>query len=307
VPLGLGRYFYSDYQSGLSGIERLERIGSFFDKARVIELLAERGSSANYTRDVAFYSNFYDLFPNEMQQIFTGMIRGYPQAYMPRIVCNGSSTAPKCDDARLVYMDFYRGDCTKPETCLPNPADVTYAGLPILDGGASITLQVYAAIYGLSDFPVYFDTTFQNQLFVCIEGQADCYQPDAKAAEGKDYVRYTSPRYRRNFIAFQVEPTQAAEQTSIGFAMVKEARDLNLVFETLSKTNAGTTKFSLGNLSDTDRKALSDIAYQMPTTSGAVKDEIDRVQNRVIDLESFFNQLIELQRTYGIQGISYFQ
>jgi hypothetical protein len=307
VPLGLGRYFYSDYQSGLSGIERLERVGSFFDKARVIQLLAERGSSANYTRDVAFYSNFYDLFPNEMQQIFTGMIRGYPQAYMPRIVCNGSSSSSKCNDARLLYMDFYRGDCSKPETCLPNPADVTYAGLPILDGGASITLQVYAAIYGLSDFPVYFDTTFQNQLFVCIEGQADCYQPDAKSVEGKDYVRYTSPRYRRNFIAFQVEPTQAAEQTSIGFAMVKEARDLNLVFETLSKTNAGTTKFSLGNLSDADRKALSDIAYQMPTTSGAVKDEIDRVQNRVIDLESFFNQLIELQRSYGIQGISYFQ
>jgi hypothetical protein len=45
----------------------------------------------------------------------------------------------------------------------------------------------------------------------------------------------------------------------------------------------------------------------MPTTSGAVKDEIDRVQNRVVDLESFFNQLIELQRSYGIQGISYFQ
>jgi hypothetical protein len=307
VPLGLGRYFYSDYQSGLSGIERLERVGSFFDKARVIELLAERGSSSDYTRDVAFYSNFYDLFPNEMQQIFTGMIRGYPQAYMPRVVCDGAASSPKCNNARLLYMDFYRGDCTKPETCLPNPAESTYAGMPVLDGGASVTLQVYAAIYGLSDFPVYFDTTFQNQLFVCIEGQADCYQPDKSAVEGKDYVRYSSPRYRRNFIAFQVEPTQAAEQTSIGFAMVKEARDLNLVFETLSKTQAGTTKFSLGLLSDADRAALDDIHYQMPTTSLAVKNEIDRVQNRVIDLESFFNQLIELQRNYGIQGISYFQ
>ncbi|HEX2675945.1 MAG TPA: zinc-dependent metalloprotease, partial [Polyangiales bacterium] len=63
VPLGLGHYFYSDYQSGLSGVERLERVGSIFDKAQVIGLLTERGASPDYTRDVAFYANFYDLFP----------------------------------------------------------------------------------------------------------------------------------------------------------------------------------------------------------------------------------------------------
>jgi len=307
VPLGLGRYFNSDYQSGLTGIERLERVGSFFDKIRVIELLSMRGVSAEYTRDVAFYANFYDLFPNEMQQIFTGMIRGYPKAIAPRVVCNGGSSSPKCPDARLLYMDFYRGDCSRQETCRPNPADVTYGNLPVLDGGGNITLQIYAALVGLTDFPVYFDTTFQNQLFVCIEGQADCFKPGMKAVEGTDFVRYTSPRYRRTFVAFQVEPSEGvAEQTSIGFAMVKEARDQDVILGALQKMRDGATPNSADNLTQADRDALNALKYTLPRTPQEIKDELDRVDYRIQELESFFNQMIDLQRGLSIQGPAIF-
>jgi hypothetical protein len=236
------------------------------------------------------------------------MIRNFPKAYMPRVLCDDPSTMPKCNNARLVYMDFYRGDCSQgSSTCRPNPADVTYGKLPVLDGGASVTLQVYAALYGLTDFPVYFDTTFQNQLFVCIEGQADCYKPDTNAEEGKDYVRYTSQRYRRNFIAFQVEPSQGvAEQTSIGFAMVKEARDLDTVFAALTKERDGTKPYSIDNLTADDLAALKTLAYVPPTTTNEIDAELQRVNGRLVDLESFLNQLIELQRSIGIQGVSVF-
>ena len=307
LPLGLGRYFYSDYQSGLTGIERLERVGTFFDKARVIELLAERGTAPDYTRDVAFFSNFYDLFPNEMQQIFTGMIRGYPQAYMPRLVCDGAPLGQGCATPRIVYMDFYRGDCSKAATCRPNPAETTYANLPVLDGGASLTLQIYAALYGLAYFPVYFDTTFQNQLFVCIEGQADCYQPSTNAVENRDFVRYTSPRYRRTFVAFQVEPREGvAEQTSIGFAMVKEAYELDIALSALRKMKDGPEPNSVANLSPDDLSLVAQVNYVLPTTPTGIQEELDRIQNRIVDLESFLNQMIEIQRSSGIQGISYF-
>jgi hypothetical protein len=308
LPLGIGRYFYSDYQAGLTGIERLERVGTFFDKAQVIQLLAERGTSPNYTRDVVFYSNFYDLFPNEMQQIFTGMIRGYPQAYMPRIVCDGATPGQGCTKPRLVYMDFYRGDCSKADTCLPNPAESsTYRDLPVVDGGGSLTLQIYAAIYGLAYFPVYFDTTFQNQLFVCIEGQADCFDPAKEAVENKDFVRYTSPRYRRTFVAYQVEPREGvAEQTSIGFAMVKEAYELDIALGTLRKMQTGPEPNSPNNLSPDDLNLIKQIGYTLPTTPTDIANEMERVNNRIIDLESFLNQMIEIQRQSGIQGFSYF-
>ncbi|HKP56321.1 MAG TPA: hypothetical protein VJV78_06365 [Polyangiales bacterium] len=309
LPLGIGRYFWSDYQAGLTGIERLERVGTFFDKARVIELLAERGTSPNYTRDVAFFSNFYDLFPNEMQQIFTGMIRGYPQAYMPRIVCEGGGVVGSsgCGKPRLVYMDFYRGDCSKKDTCLPNPAETTYAKLPVVDGGGSLTLQIYAALYGLAYFPVYFDTTFQNQLFVCIEGQADCFEPAKEAKENEDFVRYTSPRYRRTFVAFQVEPKEGVgEQTSIGFAMVKEAYELDIALSALRKMQNGPEPNSVNNLSPDDLMKVKQIGYTLPTTPTDIANEATRVNGRIVDLESFLNQMIEIQRQSGIQGISYF-
>ncbi len=308
VPFGLGRYFSSDYQTGLSGIERIERVGSFFDKVWVIQLLTARGSQANYTRDVAFYANFYDLFPNEMQQIFNGMIRGFPDAYMPRIECEPGAVFPKCQQPRVQYMDFYRGDCSQPSTCRPDPATVTYAGLPVLDGGGSLSLQIYAASFGLRDFPVFFDTSFQNQLFICVEGQADCFTPDPSAVEGQDYVRYTSDRYNKSFLAYQVAPgVGAAAQTSTGFAMVKEARDLNTTLAVLTKLRDTKPAYSIDQLAQSDRDALAAVGYDPPTSPPGIEAEITRIDNRIVDLESFFNEMIQLQRDYGIQSFSYFR
>jgi hypothetical protein len=222
------------------------------------------------------------------------------------VQCADQSAMPKCTNPQLVYMDFYRGDCSKASTCLPDPADVTYGNMPILDGGASTTLEVYAALYGLSDFPVYFDTTFENQLFVCIEGQASCYQPGPDAKEGTEYVRYTSPRYRRTYLAFQVEPTQSvAAQSSIGFDMVKEARDLETEFEALTKEKNGTQQNAIDNLSQDDLDGLTALGYDPPTNSLDIDSEYTRVDTRLVNLESFLNQLIELQSEYGIiQGVS---
>ncbi len=75
VPMGLGKYFGSIYQSGLSGISRIERIGTFYDKLFTMQLLARRGYQTSYTRDVPFFVNFYDVFPLEMQHLFGGFIR----------------------------------------------------------------------------------------------------------------------------------------------------------------------------------------------------------------------------------------
>jgi hypothetical protein len=234
------------------------------------------------------------------------MIRGFPQAYMPRIVCEDGADPPECKSPRLLYMDFYRGDCSQEETCRPNPADVTYAGLPVLDGGGSLSLQIYAAVYGLQDFPVFFDTSFQNQLFICIEGQGDCFEPDPTAVEGVDYVRYTSDRYRKSFIAYQVEPSVGVgEQTSIGFAMVKEARDLSDTLGVLLELRETTPAYSLDQLPPERLQLLDEIGYAPPTDPVEVEDEIARLDDRIIDLESFFNQIIELERDLGIQSFRY--
>jgi hypothetical protein len=307
MPIGLAKYMYSEYQRGLTGIDRVERIGTFLDKIYTMQLLTLRTWQTDYTLDVPFFTNFYDLFPVEMQQLWNGMIRGNPEVYMPRLRCAEGSTFPRCNEPHVVYMDFYRGDCSEGSTtCRPDPAKETYAGLPVLSGGNFILLQIYATIFGLSEFPVFFDTTFQNQLFICVEGQGDCHRPSPDAVEGVDYVRFTSDRFGKSWLAWQVEPTASvANQASIGFDMIKEARDQSIILRALRKYrgDSGGTPYSTANLTAGELAELDAIGYELNTSPSATEEtdlEIDRVDGRVGDLESFFNQVRQLQLEMGI-------
>jgi hypothetical protein len=297
LSIGLGRYFSSTYQRGLTGISRIERIGSFYDKWIALQMLTDRGGAMDYTRDVPFWVNFHDLFPIEMQQIFQGMIQDEPKSISPRVVCATSSPGGVCNDPRIVYMDFYRGDCTAPETCRPDPVEETYAGLEVIDGGSSVLLQFLAAVFALADFPVFFDTTFQNQLFICVEGEGDCFEPSEGSVEGVDFVRHRSTRFGKTFLAFQIEPVVAVpNQESIGFNMVKEASDNAFVIEILERIADGET-IPQGELDQ-----VSVLGYRIPADANEAISDLNTLARRQRNLESFFFQLIDLQRQLGIAG-----
>lgn len=310
VPLGAGRFFQSVYQSGLSGINRIERIGSVFDKIITMQLMTIRGLSPFYGPDVVFQTNLYDLFPVEMNQLFTGMIADQAVSYMPRVECGGG-TFPACDSPRLVYMDFYRGDCLTPgsTTCRPAP-DIAYdrPELHVLNGGDSFLLQSYAAIFGLAEFPVYYDTTFDSQMFICVEGSGDCSEP--AGVLGDDYARHTSLRYGQSYLAWQLDPSAAGDR-SIAFSMVREASRLALIVQSLKELRGdfGGAPFDPANI--TDRPGLDATGYTFPLDA---LGNIDRArvgaqigtpgnpgfEARVNSLESFFNYLIQIEREYGI-------
>ncbi|MDH5490682.1 MAG: hypothetical protein OEY14_01785 [Myxococcales bacterium] len=299
VDMGLGRYFGSVYQSGLTGIFRVERIGSFYDKWIVMQMLTERGWQQSYTRDVPFWTNYYDLFPVEMQQLFQGLIQDQPEVISPRLECEG--TFPSCDNPQLVYMDLYRGDCSNPATCRPDPRDA-YAGMPVLDGGSAVTLQFLATILALTEFPTFFDPSFQNQLYICVEGNGACFEPSPTAIEGTDYVRYYSQRFGKSFIAWQVEPAlNVPNQTSIGFSMVKEAADADFIVYALRtyQGDFGGALNSITNLTPAERARLTTIGYPIPADA-RIGPEIDRINGRLLDLESFFFQMIQLENETGI-------
>lgn len=313
VPFGQGRFLNSIYQAGLTGIWRVERVGSIYDAILAMQLMTIRGLGPFYGPDVVFQTNFYDIFPNEIQQIFTGMIGSRPWDYMPRVQCAPGSVAPRCRDPRLVYMDFYRGDCStdpatgepRTDSCRPDPR-VTYGDLPVLNGGTRFFLQSYAAIYSLANFPIYYDTSFQNQMFICIEGQGDCNAPAGTAVEGTNYARYTSPRFGQSFLAWQVEPgVGVASQTSIAFAMVKEARDNEFTVRMLRKYRGdfttGDPAPDADRLTADERAQLAAIGYTLPTSGAAIQEEIERLDQRIRSSESFFFYLIQLQRSFGIE------
>ncbi|MEM7137464.1 MAG: hypothetical protein AAF500_12830 [Myxococcota bacterium] len=297
LSIGLGRYFSSTYQRGLTGITRIERIGSFYDKWIALQMLTDRGFALDYTRDVPFWVNYNDLFPIEMQQIFQGMIQDQPESISPRISCDLPGPAGSCADPRVIYMDFYRGDCSVPETCRPDPVTETYADLDVVDGGSSVLLQYLAATFALFDFPTFFDTTFQNQLFICVEGEGDCFAPSDGSVEGEDFVRHSSSRFGKTFLAFQIEPVQAVpNQQSIGFNMVKEASENAVAVGILERIADG----EVVPQEDLDR--LTDLDYRIPADTDEASSDLNALDRRQRDLESFFFQLIDLQRQLGIAG-----
>ena len=121
-------------------------------------------------------------------------------------------------------------------------------------------------------------------------------------------MRYTSDAYAsRSWRSRSSLASASREQTSIGFAMVKEARDLNTELAVLLK------------LRDTDPVVLDRRTLQgRPATRSPSsvttcrrsrarsRPRSRRLDDRVTNLESFFNQMIELERDYGIQGFRYF-
>ncbi|HHH29240.1 MAG TPA: hypothetical protein ENK57_12975 [Polyangiaceae bacterium] len=313
IPFGQGRYLNSIYQTGLTGINRVERIGSIYDAIYGMLFLTARGIGPFYGPDVAFFTNFTDIFPNEIQQIFTGMIAGRPEDYMPRIECESGDVFPNCSQPRVVFMDFYRGDCSidpatgdpRTATCRPNPSEVTYRDLEVLNGGTRFFLQSYAAIFALQNFPIYFDTSFQNQMFICVEGQGECFAPDGAAVEGVDYVRHTSRRFGKNFLAWQVESTDGvAGQTSIAFTMVSEAADSDFIVRMLQRYRGdhlpGDPPPDINNLTAEQRARLTALGYDLPTSGTEIQFEIDRLEGRVNSLESFMFFVIQLEQAYGI-------
>jgi len=314
IDLGQGRFYYSIYQSGLTGINRVERIGVFIDKIYAMLLMTARGLSAFYGPDAVYYTNMYDLFPSEINQLFGGMIGDQPQQYMPRVTCSASGAFPVCNDPQLVYMNIYRGDCATGAPaghCFPDPVTDTYnpathPGLYILDGGAGVLLQSYAAIFGLQNFPVYNDTTFETQTFLCVEGEGDCQA--ATGVEGVNYVRYTSPRLSQSYLAWQVDPNSSQiTQHSISFEMVREAANDQQVYQCLQVYRGDFggvgAHYNVSNFTGTFATCAADltsIGYTIPVVTAQVDSEIDRMYGRIGDLESFFNYLIQLEREYGI-------
>ncbi len=308
LPLGMARYSFSEYQRGLTGIQRIELIGMFYEKWFTMQMLTNRGEVSSYGRDVPFWTNFYDLFPNELQQIFQGMILNQPEVTAPRVSC-GSGTFPQCNDPTLVYLNFFRGDCSDPDdlsTCAP-ATDVQYDGLPIVDPGGNVTLQFLGAAFALGEFPTFFDTSFQNQLFVCTAGEAPCPEPSAVMVEGDDYIEYTSDFYGKTFRAFDVEDTATvSENAGIGFAMIEEAKNNACLLDALTTYRGddqpGVVPPDEAYLSPEQAQCVADNEYELPTNLTFLDDEVERIQDRQRQIESFIFQLQQLLRQFGISS-----
>ncbi|MCC7539564.1 MAG: zinc-dependent metalloprotease [Deltaproteobacteria bacterium] len=280
ITLGVGQGYplWSQWQNTLNGWYRMERSGVFWDKINALYALAIRDWGLSFGTDERYYINYYDLFDVEMSDLFGGLIVDDPREYSPRIVEEGGQV-------RVQYMDYFRDTCPNGGVNLPcrmTPLSDAYPA-PAIRSGSSEVIRDFAAVMSLAQFPVFYDTTYEQKLFVFVEGNGDGFRipetrPDGTPSCGfgeadcttPDYIRYTSERFGQTYVAVAIAPR-------LQYNLPEE----NLGFRLLEKANR--------------------LQGQLASASGARREELRRELDR---LETFLEYLIELQRSYGVS--SYF-
>jgi hypothetical protein len=304
---GEGFYHWSQYQDGELGFFRMERAGVFWDQLLALRALTIRDWGLSYTVDERYYINFYSFFPVEMTELFGGYILDDPEWYAPRIV-----TPAGGGDPQIQYVNWFRGTdirgggCRNPTTgvlgpCRPATEDAFPN--PVIEDVSNDILRVYATVFALNEFPVFYDTSWERRLAIFALGSGDGFTiPDTQrdgtptcaygpvttspghasgcAAEDADYITYTSDHLHSTYVAVKIRSrdTYNLDEEQLGFEYLLE-------------------------LSTTQDRVRVLVARQAAGTATAAElRELARLQESLASNESYLAQLIELQRIFGINS-----
>lgn len=275
---GLGKYMWSAYENTGYGFYRKARQGVILDKIYALLALVLRDWGVSWGQDERYYINFYDLFPSEMVQLFGGLMLDNAYWYGPRMT--GAEADP-----RLTYMPLWRGWCNAyggGRSCAPDTRLSWDPSVPAVGGGSNVILRNFAGAYSLAEFPVFYNTMFEQQLYVALAGGAEYFDIpncdiEAMTAAGETErdtcVIYTSPTFHKTYVAAKLLPRRDWE-TSV---------ELN--YESL----AGALLREMNVLVDFIRTTTDEDARR-------------RAELRLLGHEGFLQVLIDLMRRYGISS-----
>ncbi|MBI5502959.1 MAG: hypothetical protein HY907_22130 [Deltaproteobacteria bacterium] len=301
VRPGLGKYMWSRYEDGLMGYFRLARQGMLRNKLEAMMALVLRDWGLTYGMDERYYFNFYDMFTVEMNSLFGGLMLDNPRWYGPRMT--GTEAAP-----RLSYPQFWKGYACGgtlfgggfPNYCAPDIVD-QYPGSPAVGGGTNVILRNYAAAFALAEFPVFFDTSYEQQMYVALDGGGDYFEIPgcdvpamlaAGALENDSCVVYESQRLHKTYVAAKFSPREPwlADYATLNYK--------SMAGELLHQMNE--LRELIGLLEDPTTPP-ADLPEECRTAAGGA-DCLLRAQGRLQDNESFTLSLIEMMHRYGISS-----
>lgn len=282
---GTGFNMWSAYQTGQNGFFRMERAGVFNDKLFAMYALALRDWNLSYSVDERYYINFYDLFPLEMTEFFGAYIQNDTRGFAPRV--RMSATGPT-----IQHLNWWRGNtncgASGVEPCR-GTVDATYPE-PAIDGTSTELLRDWAAILSLAQFPVFYDTSFEQRLMIYKAGSGEggdipATHPDgtptcAYGAPGctlPDYITYSSDRLHTTYVALAIRPRY----------------DYNLPEEEL-----GVNLLKRIRLVQDEARTLE----ALPTPTAAQIARMHELRTRLAQEDSFLEYLIDVQRQYGISS-----
>ncbi len=203
VPLGTGKYAFSLYDgdSGYYFYDRLQVVGSFYDKLAAVQTLTSPETNflgvdfdANLTQ---FAIGMNLVFPDEVTRLVGGSATEAYSSYAGFANSQGS----------FVYRDMFTQ---------PSGADLARP----VDPATSFTVELYAAWLGMAFLNASFDNSFNDKMKIFIEGNGEGILPSASPER---IARYQHPRTGRTFVAIRAEQ---ASEFSPGFELVNRVQQI---------------------------------------------------------------------------------
>ncbi|MBW2261869.1 MAG: hypothetical protein JRG91_07845 [Deltaproteobacteria bacterium] len=295
VPVGMGKYMWSSFQDGPMGVYELERMGLHWDKIYALMAMAVRDWNLMYSYDERFTINFYTLFDWEIQHLFGGVILDDPRMFGAHWYTDGSG------DSYLYYPTIWAGICSMYNVPCPDEYYFDHLdGVPAFENGTNEIIRNFAAIFSLAEFPIFYDSTYEQQLFICERGSGYCFDiceegstayfcgdPSFELVRGEHYQHYTSDRLHKTYQAVAVE----------NLSPYSHPPDVDNSLELLNKAN---------EMQDALRDLEAhEAAGTCPTEMTAPCDDelaeaIVHTSYKLSQHESFLVNLIDIQREYGI-------
>jgi hypothetical protein len=272
------------------------------DKFVALQALALRDWGLSFDPDERYFINFFDLFPVEMNELFGGLVIDDPRWFAPRVSFDAGEPV-------IENLSWYRGtvlgDCALPGgDVVPCRAsqEATYT-TPPLEGTSNTLLRSWATILALAQFPVFFDTTFEQRLQIFRVGSGAGFtipnvQQDSSTTcalgaavpgsahvvvsavamdgcdtpEDADYAIFESRRLRVRYVAVKIRPRAAynLEEEQLGFQLL--------------------------------RRAIESQERVVALEALGPSEELTRARQALEADESFLEYLIDLQGRYGISN-----
>lgn len=302
LPTGMGFQMWSEFQDGHQGFFRTERGGVFYDKYFALLALAIRDWGLNFTIDERYFINYYDLFPVPITEFFGGIITDQPRWYAPRWVETEEG------ERRIQHMSFDRGllfgGCTiggQPRQPCRGTNEELYPE-PALGGTSNVILRSWATILALAQFPVFYDTSFEQRLLVFKRGTGAGFDLPDTLRDGTPNCAYGD---------FEVESAGAGctvtDPDEAGYAAFHSDR-LNQEYVTTKAFPSNDFNLEIEQLGFQTLRPLIDMQNRIREIDAMASPSADELAERaelrskLTEGESFLEYLIDLQAQYGISN-----
>jgi hypothetical protein len=200
-----GRYMETtwDFDAGYFWFDQLERVGYFYDKLAALIVLTDPTTyflGRDTDVDIRRYQiNFASSFGPSMTALMRGMLGQDWQAVGPRF-------SPDTRD--LVY---------------PDPLEIVDGSMPgtPISPSVGFSIQLYAAVLGMSFLPQTYDQDFLNRSRIWVEGGVEAITP----APGTVLVEFIDPQSGNHYHAVSY-PDASGRETGVGAQMLEHAEAL---------------------------------------------------------------------------------